>query len=630
MSDFYHCLLEVLKEDARLFSSDGQFLRNAAFELGHKGDQNLLRLLLTEASVRDHFFVDVDGVMVFDSQKFGWVVNNREFLPDSFTRFKNAIGLVDRRGMSFAQTQDVELVWAYKDCWLEGGQKEDQEQRLEVFYNETLAPDEVDRLLAPKVLSAAKRFTVDGVAPAPDFNEDDNLILKGNNLLGLASLLDRYEGRVKMIYIDPPYNPKNKGNNTFCYNNRFNHSSWLTFMANRLKLAKRLLRSDGVLVVAIDDNEQNYLGVLMHELFPGYDIECVSIVHNPRGAQGPHFSYVHESAYFVIPKNQKLIGERELGEIDWTPFRNWGGESCREDAANCFYPVIVESGEVVGFGDVMPDDEHPEAQTVKEGERLLVYPIDRKGVERKWRYARQTVEKVLLRAKENATGWTIEIGKNTGMHKSVWIDPRYDANAYGTQLVKSLVPGSEFDFPKSLYNILDCLKAVVADDADALVLDFFAGSGTTGHAVLELNKSDGGNRHFILLEQMDYVETITAPRVAKVIEQNRAGSFVYCELAQLNDRYAERIMDSDSAEALLAIWNEIKDTGFVSYRVRPGDFDAVAFEALAIEDQQRLLLATLEKNLLYVNLDDLDNADYAISEDDKAFTRSFYGAGGSW
>jgi len=625
--DFTTHLMEVLKQDKRMFTESGHFLRNVAVELGYKADVDLLRLLLGDITTKEHFFTDVDGTMVFDSQRFGWVVNNREFFPDSYTRFQNAIGLVDSQGRSIAQGRDTELVWPSKDCWMEGGQSKDEETREEVFYNETLAPDQVDRLLAPKVLGSATRYDKKGSKPTTDFSDDDNLIIKGNNLLGLASLKERYSGRVNLIYIDPPYNPKNKTNNTFCYNNRFNHSTWLTFMTNRLKVAKELLTPDGVLIVAIDENEHPYLGVILRELFPNHDVESIVIVHNPRGVQGSNFSYVHESAYFVLPKNLASIGERELGDIDWSQFRNWGGESLRTDAATCFYPVIVKDGEVVGFGDVMPDDQHPSAQSVKDGDLYLVYPIDSKGVERKWRYARENAEKIRLRAKEkrDGSGYEIEIGKSTGMYKTVWQDPKYDANKYGTQLLKSLVPDAEFDFPKSLYNVMDCVKSVVGNNPSAIVLDFFGGSGTTAHAVLELNKEDGGDRRFILVEQMDYVETITVKRVSKVIEQNKTGSFVYCQLAKLNQTYAERIRDAKKSEDLLGIWEEIKDTGFVSYRVRPEDFKVKDFTDLSLEDQKRLLMETLDKNLLYVNLYDIDDADYQVSDDDKAFTHSFYG-----
>ena len=176
-------------------------------------------------------------------------------------------------------------------------------------------------------------------------------------------------------------------------------------------------------------------------------------------------------------------------------FRNWGGESRRENAKNCFYPIIVENGEVMGFGDVTEDHEHPLTQTVSHGERDFVYPIDANMVERKWRYARQSVDEVkhLLRAKRTNTGYQIEIGKDFGVHRTVWQDSRYDANIYGTQLVKALVPNCNFAFPKSLWNVYDCLYSVIANDKDAIVLDFFGGSGTTAHAVLELNK-DGGSR----------------------------------------------------------------------------------------------------------------------------------------
>ena len=261
-------------------------------------------------------------------------------------------------------------------------------------------------------------------------------------------------------------------------------------MRNRLEVAKELLKNDGSMIVAIDENEQNYLGVLLDEVFPEHEKHCITIVHNPRGVQGANFSYIHEYAFFVIPKGKKVIGDREIPteEITWSNFRNWGGESRREDAKNCFYPVIVENGEVVGFGDVLDDDEHLSRQTVTDAERDLVYPIDQNMIERKWRYARQSVDEIkhLLRARKTKTGYEIELGKDFGMYRTVWADKRYDANIHGTQLVKSLVPDCEFDFPKSLWNVYDCLRSVIKDDKEAIVLDFFGGSGTTAHAVSEL------------------------------------------------------------------------------------------------------------------------------------------------
>ncbi len=192
------------------------------------------------------FFTEVGSVLVFDKVKFGWVVNNREFLPDSYTRYKNKIGLVDGNEVNISNTKDVVLVWPYKDCVLEGGQTEEEQSRSEIFYNELLAPDEIDRLLYPKVFTNACRYTKDDDVPVGELLEKDNLLIKGNNLLALGSLLKRYEGKVKLIYIDPPYNTEG---DEFKYNDKFNHSTWLTFMKNRLEFAKKLLIENGVIFI---------------------------------------------------------------------------------------------------------------------------------------------------------------------------------------------------------------------------------------------------------------------------------------------------------------------------------------------------------------------------------------------
>ena len=197
---------------------------------------------------------------------------------------------------------------------------------------------------------------------------------------------------------------------------------------------------------------------MLREIFGegGYEVTPVSITHNPRGIQGRNFSYVNEYALFVCRKGEKLIADRLIRdeEVDWTPLRNWGGESKRSDAKNCFYPIIVKDDQIIGFGDLCKDEFHP-AQTEKRGEEHFVYPIDTKGVERKWRYARQTVEQIMpqLRAKKTKNGYDIEIGKTSMIFKTVWTDSRYDANQYGTQILNSLIDGCGFTFPKSLHAV---------------------------------------------------------------------------------------------------------------------------------------------------------------------------------
>ena len=633
MTDFYKTVLTVLKSDKRFFAEDGIFLRNAVYEAAMQMDSTLIRLLLGNEVTKTRFFVDVDGVLVFDKAKFGWVINNRQFLPDSYTRFKNKIGLADENGEMIADSGKVEIVFPYKDCVLEGGQTKEDQKRSEIFYNETLAPDEVDRLLDSKVFTGARRYTTSGVEDVSKFSERDNLIIKGNNLLVIASLLKRYEGRVKCVYIDPPYNPVSKAN-TFAYNNTFNRSTWLVFMKTRLEIAKRFLTNDGVLIVAIDKNEQPRLQMLIEEIYPEYDVDCITIIHNPRGTIGTNFSYTHEFAIFVTPKGQKTICDRTLpaDEIDWSPLRNWGSESLRTDAKNCFYPIIVKDEKIIGFGDVSDDSFHPTSQTEKHGEEFYVYPIDKKGVERKWRYARQTVEPIfdLLRVKKAGTGYDIEIGKNFSVYKTVWTESKFDASVNGTQLLKSIVPNTVFSYPKSLYTVMECISSVVKTDKDALILDFFGGSGTTGHAVMEINKIDNGNRHFILVEQMDYVETDTLMRNLNI--QKRIApdtSIVYVQLAKLNQKFVDEIEVASNAAAIIDIYERMLKSGFISYKVNPKDIDMDGedFSALSMDDKKRFLMEILDKNLLYVNYCDIDDVEFNISDKDKTFTRSFYREG---
>lgn len=193
MTNFFDTVVEVLKQDQRFFTEDGVLLRNAVYEAAMKMDTALIKLLFSNETTKERFFTDVDGIAVFDKVGFGWVINNREFLPDSYTRFKNKIGLVGDNGDYISTSNDVELVFPYKDCILEGGQTKEDQKRSEIFYNETLAPDEVDRLLYPKVLTNAKRYTADGVQAITRISTDDNLIIKGNNLLSLSLLLSKYE-----------------------------------------------------------------------------------------------------------------------------------------------------------------------------------------------------------------------------------------------------------------------------------------------------------------------------------------------------------------------------------------------------------------------------------------------------
>lgn len=628
MQNTYQQLMDVLTHDERLVV-DGKLAKNKVIELALQLDIELLRLLRSSDELSKVFFQNVDDILVFDKIKFQSYISNKQFLPDSFTEFKNKIGLATDKSY-LTESKEVVLAFPYKDAVLEGGQTKEDAKREEVFWNETLAPDEIDKLLEPKVLTSFKKYVAGKEISIADITMEDSLVIKGNNLLSLYSLKEKYQNKIKLIYIDPPYNPDTKSN-TFIYNNHFNESTWLTFMKNRLEVAKKLLTTDGCMIVAIDENEQAALAILLKEIFKGYEVHCVTVVHNPRGVQGTNFSYTHEYAFFVIPEGKKSIGDRKISEadIDWRNLRDNGGESLRTDARNCFYPIIVENDHIVGFGDVVENGVHPEKAVVKVGERMLVYPIDKEGIERKWRYARQSVEEIknLLRAKKSKGSIEIELGKDFGTYRTVWVDSRYDANEYGTKIVKSLVPDCKFDFPKSLYNVYDAIYAVVGNDKDAIILDFFGGSGTTAHAVLMLNQEDEGNRKFIICEQMYYADTVTRERIRKVTENNKEGSFVYAELRQANQVFVDKIQDAKNTKDLLNVWEDMKKTAFLSYKLKTENIDAnkKEFEKLPLDEQQKLLISILDKNLLYVPYSEIDDKTYNISADDKELNRKFYG-----
>ena len=268
MTKFYDAVIDVLKQDERFFSKDGELLRNAVYEAAMQMDENLISLLLANETTKAQFFIEVAGVFVFDKVAFGWVVNNRAFLPDSYTRFKNKIGLADENGDMISSSGKVELVFPYKDCVLEGGQTVEEQKRAEIFYNYSLAPDEIDRLLFPKVLSGAVLYDCDGNRAVNCFGASDNLIIKGNNILALASITKRYEKMVKCIYIDPPYYFKKlSATDTFKYNSNFHLSTWLVFMKNRLEIAKRLLCPGGTIWINISEDGMHYLKVMADDIF---------------------------------------------------------------------------------------------------------------------------------------------------------------------------------------------------------------------------------------------------------------------------------------------------------------------------------------------------------------------------
>lgn len=341
------------------------------------------------------------------------------------------------------------------------------------------------------------------IASIDNLDEETNgLLIHSENFQALNLLQKKYRENVKCVYIDPPYNASSS---EIMYKNTYKHSSWLSLMENRLTVSKPLLAVEFVNVTAIDEIEQEVLGQLLSIVFNGCEKSCISIVHNATGQQGLNFSYVHEFAYFVFPRSGKFIGlENRKDNPDVRPLRNVSkGAHLRKDAANCFYPILIKDGKIVGFGEVCPDEFHPEGINVHREDGIIeVYPIDTQGIERKWVFARNTVEEILdeLEAKydEKKKIWDIIRTKSMFNYKTVWTGSKYSANSYGSRILNEMLPSNSFTFPKSIYTVRDCIDAGLNNQKSGLILDYFAGSGTTGHAVINLNREDGGNRKYTI------------------------------------------------------------------------------------------------------------------------------------
>ncbi|MBP8591069.1 site-specific DNA-methyltransferase [Candidatus Shapirobacteria bacterium] len=636
MENLLDNLKNLLKKDERLVS-EGELLKNKIVELALKLDKDLIELLLSDEKIKEVFFRQVGKAAIFDKDKFIKFVSNKQFLPDSYTAFKNKIGLtVDDEFIS--EKKEVVLSWPYKDCVLEGGMTKEDQKRDEIFWNQTLAPDEISRLLDPKVFTNAKRIDKNGEHKFDGFKTDengdikDNLIIKGNNLLALHSLKKRFAGRVKLIYIDPPYNTGGP-QDTFTYNNSFKHSTWLTFIKNRLEIAKSLLQEDGFIAITIDHVELFYLGALADEVFGKENrIGIVTIYINPKGRQHEKFFAASTEYMLVYAKNikaakfnkvildeekaKKFNLEDERGRYRLEPFIRARTDTLRKNKPDFWYPIYVSK-------------DLKEIILERKPNYYEVWPV-KNGKEFTWKTIPETFDErnskgYFVAKKENERIVIYHKFYEQQVLKNIWIDKKYFPEFQGTQLLKKLLGESKFSYPKSLYAVRDTLKIMTKNDD--LILDFFAGSGTTGHATLELNKQDGGKRKFILVEQLDEHLSVIRERMKKVFEYLDGGDFIYLELMKWNENFIEKIKKAKTKEELKRLWETIKEKAFLSYKVdvKAIDENAKDFADLSIENQKRFLVECLDKNHLYVNYSEIDDEEYGVSKEDKKLNKEFYG-----
>lgn len=597
MLPIINALTSVLKSDERLVI-DGKLAKNKIVELALNLDPSLLKLLLSDEQLKDHFFQDVDGMMIFDKVAFQRFVNNKSFLPDSFTQFKNKIGLsVDSHYLN--ESNDVVLSWPYKDCVVEGGQTKDDQKRDEVFWNETLAPEQVDNLLAPKALTNFKRYDDNGEHSEFTIGDADNLIVKGNNLLALRSILPRYRGKVKLIYIDPPYNTHN---DSFCYNDSFSHSTWLTFMKNRLLIAKELLAEDGSIYVQLDYNEIHYAKVLLDEIF-GRDLFQAQIIWKRTYSRGDAQTYgaSHDTILFYS-KSESFTFNKTFTEYD----DDYKKRFSHKDERGLF------------------QDRNLSAKGLKGGGYNYIW----KGKDGYWRCPETTMKKLdddnrIYYTKNGTPRMKQYLHEMQGRAiQDIWDDINV-INSQSTERV-----GYSTQKPEKL------LKRIIESSSDAgdIVVDFFMGSGTTQAVAHKMN------RQYVGIEQMIYVQDTTIPRLKSIIAGDKngiskevnwlgGGSFVYCELAELASKYSDRVEKAQSSEELIKIWDELKESSNLSYKVDPKQFDnnISLFNELSFENQQHFLIEAIDKNQLYVNYSEIDDESNGISEKDKKFNQMFYG-----
>ncbi|WP_015060300.1 site-specific DNA-methyltransferase [Acinetobacter johnsonii] len=566
-------LKKILKQFPKFWNGEN-LQRSLVIDAIQKKEADLVKALINNSKIKSIYSTDVDGVLIFEFEKLISLLKYKEYWADSFTKYRNNVGLTSE-GKYLDYSSDVVLDFPFKDCVLEGGMTKEDQGKDEIYYNEIIARDEIDRLFSPKVFTNSKRYTENGVQEdIAEFTNQDNLIIKGNNLIALHSLKERYAGSIDLIYIDPPFNTEH---DSFKYNDKFNESTWLTFMKNRLEIARDLLSVSGTIYVHIDHNEGHYLKVLMDEIF---------------GRQ-----------YF---RNEIIW--RYSG---WNKKLNYGFEK-RHDSI-----FVYAKSDSQYFESYFEKWASKEEYVKKRKQKLLTDTDGREYV-----------------LSDAGGGNRTKVFIEDVLSKGVVVDDVWDIDKLNNSAKESV------GFASQKKEAL--LERIISASCppNGIVLDFHLGSGTTCAAAHKMG------RRYIGIEQMDYINETTVPRLQKVIEGEQngisknvswqgGGSFVYTELMELNYLFIHQIEQAKTTEQLLHIFEVMKVEAHLNYhialdRVLNNEYEIdginhlVTFNELELTQQKHLLIEVLDKNQLYVNFSEIDDQRYAISESDKAFTTSFY------
>jgi len=649
-NSLFETLAEVLKQDDRFVSHEWDLLKNTIRDKAESLDENLISLLLDNELLRAKFFVSIKDVIVFDAHKFIKLINNKEFLPDSFTSFKNKIGLTNKQGDFIASSNEVVLSFPFKDCVLAGGQDKEDSKRDEIFYNEILGSDDIDRLFDKKVFTNFKRIDKDGEHTLKGFNRNeewtitDNLIIKGNNLLALHSLKSNFAWKVKLIYIDPPYNTQT---DSFKYNDKFNHSTWLTFMKNRLEVAKDLLRDDGVIFVQCDHNEDAYLKVLMDDIF-WMDNFIANIA--VKSSTPSWIKTAHKNIKLIKQKDTILMFKKNILEIkaQYTPRENWDTHYSlflEKDGTRYTFKKLLDVLKEKGFLYQRLDEINPTNEDIRK-----FICNNRNNICRLQSHKNKEIEELSRNKYRDIVYEDIEWNEIKGLYfngqvitmisnwikkiatwktnKEYWsmllCDFWWDIDFQNTQN-EWWVSLTNWKKPEALlYRVIE-----MSTNPWDIVLDYHLWSGTTCAVAHKMG------RQYIGIEQMDYIETISVERMKKVIEWEQGGitksvewkwggEFVYMEIMQANQKILNQINQVSNIGELLKIYEQIKESEFINYSVDTGTLDLSHAWEESFDDMKLLLIEILDKNLLYVNYSERNDRNSGVSEEDKSVNEGFY------
>jgi adenine-specific DNA-methyltransferase len=650
---------------------EGVINKNLLAADARKYDASLLNLLLKDADIKKHFFTDTEDGLIFKKDIFLQFISNKEFLPDSYTKYKIKIGLGAEDGSLLSENGEVVLNWPYKDAVLEGNQDKVDQKRSEVFFNEVLAPDQITRLLDDKVFTNWKRYDKDGEHDLDILNRDDNLVIKGNNLVVLHSLKKRYAGKVKLIYIDPPYNT---GSDSFGYNDRFNHSTWLTFMKNRLTVAKELLQDDGVIFVQCDDNEQAYLKVLMDEIFKGNFLNTISVKTKvSAGASGggedrrlkKNIEYIHcyykktFSAFNDVYKETEIVSYIEQMKKDGKSFK-YTQVLVSEGKKEHFETIKDGSGEDITIYKHSGVDVKTISQLMKD-ENLSIKQAYDKYFDKIFTTtnAQSSIRQRVWKATgENKDFFSIEYVPKSGRSKGklttqfytgnkkvllIWFSDTATRDKKGN-VVKKEKYGTFWD--RIDYNNLNkegdtvfpsgkkpeqLVRRVIdmATSKGDLVLDYHLGSGTTAAIAHKMG------RRYIGIEQLYYGDSDPTVRlqnvingdqsgISKITEWQGGGSFVYANILNNANKFRVRVEQSKSDNDYINLLKEATSSSFLSYRVDPKKLSEDEFRRLSAAEKRRLLLELIDNNTLYVNYADINDPIFKVTDRDKEFNKKLY------